>query len=281
VPEGVRRTRPRTAQQEREYKQRKTREDIFLNSPDPVGPGAGVEEFYNPADWLIFDVKSDVSRYIIQDKSGTVLGNMTISITIEEDPLLGEIVHLRRHDGLAKTVETDLLLNAATLKPIHNETRSQLEGTPPPDPGAGDLGIATLYDGLKLLQVEYQFDRVQIHHRAGGISVRRTMRQLPFSYESGSVPLLLRQLDFSDPDWPFEVAVCDPAQQKNLPLVVGQPGKEEHLLSAEPADYRCWVLEVKIGEAVETYWVERLSPRRLVKYTDGELTYTLAEYLEP
>ena len=282
VPEGVRRTRPRTAEQERDYKQRKNREDIYLNAPEPTGPDAENDGVYNPADWLIFDTRDDLSRYIVQDATGAIVGRMTLSLAVEEDPLLGQVVRLRRRDDTDPAVETDLIIHAADFKPVFKESRRDL-GRSPAGPAGDDPGaeaVPELYQDIQLLQAEYQFDRVRILHRAGGISVRRAMRQMPFSYDIDTLPLLLRQLDFLDPDWPFEVAVCDPGEQHNLPLVVSQPGKEEHVLTAEAETYRCWVLEVRVGEATETYWVERLAPRRLVKYTEGELTYTLAEYLE-
>lgn len=282
IPEGVHRQRPRTEEQERQYKQRKTREDTFLNFPEPIGPAVGVDEFYNPDNWLNPNIHSGLGRYIVQDETGAVIGSLTYDVSLESDPLLGEYVHIRQRREFEPASHLDLWLFSSTLKPRRKESRtnlapaSQLEEST----SGGGQEIIQLYRDSQLLQVEYLFDRATVYHEAAGMSVRQTLRQMPYSYDIDQLPLLVRQLNFLEPDWPFEVAVCDPRHQRNLPLSIEQPRKVENLLSAEPRTYRVYELPVRMGDNQLIFWVERLAPHRLVKYTDGEYTYTLTEYLE-
>jgi len=283
VPEGVRRRRPRTAGQERAYKQRRTREDPFLNQL-PVDPSLAGGIIYNPADWLVSVIVGDVSRYMVQDGDGAIVGYETIAVELESNPVLGDFIHLsRRREGTAAAI-IDLWLFAETFKPRKKTTRRPLaDQTTPGDtaPAAADAGnVYELYADMSEVAVDYFFDRVTITHQTGGVSAIHTMRQLPFSYDVDSLPLLARQLKFTHGEWPFEAAISNPERETNLAVAIDKPVRVNGIFSAEGAAYKCYELTLHLAGDGDTYWVERLPPHRLVKFTDGVYTFTLLEYME-
>lgn len=287
LPEGVRR-RPRSGEQERQYKQRKTREDPFLNPP-LSGGNTAADGYYNPADWLRPETFFGISRYIVQDESGEVIGHLFLALEPESDPVLGDFIKLKQVSDLGLASSTELWVYADTLKPRLKETITQLPGTGEPQPqatgpasvqGAESIPIQPLYKDSQRLDVEYLFDRMTIVHNAGGITARRQMRQLPFSYDIDQLPLLLRQLEVKHEEWPFEAVLCDPANETHIPVSIAQPSRVENIMTADVQLADCFEFIVRLGDEQRTYMVQRIPPYKLVKYTVGKLTYTLADYLE-
>lgn len=284
LPEGVRR-RPRTGEQERWYKQRKTREDPFLNPPGGLD-GPNEIGFYNPADWLREEVYYGVSRYMVQDAGGVVVGYTTLAIEREADPVLGEFIRLRRIDDIEPATQIEVWLYAGTFKPRTKEIVIQVPptgGSPPdaaPDNGNGQAQVQKLYEDTQRLDVDYLFDRMTIVHRVGGITARRQMRQLPFSYDLDELPFLMRQLIVREGEWPFEAALCDPANETHIPMSIAQPQRIENVMDADVQQLDCYEFTVRLGESTHTYLVQRIPPYKLVKFADGTLTYTLSGYME-
>jgi len=278
VPEGVRR-RPLSGEQERRYKQRKTREDPFLNPP--VGSGTPiVEGTYNPADWLREEVYCGSSYYMVQDASGNVVGQSSLAISAESDPVLGDFIRLRCHRNIDQPVQLELCVFAGTFKPRFKEVQTELANRPAPvDPDA-EGEVPELYDNYQRLSVDYLFDRMTVVHRVAGITSRRQIRQLPFSYDIDELPLLARQLRFREVEWPFEAVLCDPQHEEQLPMSIAEPVWVENVVSGDAERYDCYEFTIRLGNDTHTYLVERLPPHRLVRFTDGELTYTLTDYLE-
>ncbi|MBN2082727.1 hypothetical protein JW859_11065 [bacterium] len=279
VPEGVRR-RPMSGEQERRYKQRKTREDPFLNPP--IGSGVPiVEGSYNPADWLREELYCGSSYYMVQDASGNVVGQASLAISAESDPVLGDFIRLRRHSNLDQPTQMELCVFAVTFKPRFKEVQTELadRAALPADP-APEGEVPELYDNIQRLNVDYLFDRMTVVHRVAGITSRRQIRQMPFSYDIDELPLLARQLRFREVEWPFEAVLCDPQHEEQLPMSIAEPVWIENVVSGDAERYDCYEFTIRIGNDTQTYLVERLPPHRLVRYTDGEYTYTLTDYLE-
>lgn len=283
VPEGVRRRRPRTAEQERIYKQRKSREDPFLNQL-PVDPTFGGESIYNPADWLDTQAPYDISRYIVQDETGSIVGHETVAVMLESNEVLGDFIHLSRRWEGNRNAEVDLWLFADTFKPRRKTTRDQVESrtgsTGAPTVQSDTNGVQELYSGMGEVTVDYFFDRVTVIHQSGDVSAMHTMRQLPFSYDIDSLPLLTRQLKFTHGEWPFEAAIINPERESNLAVAIDAPVRVSGVYSAEGVAYKCYELKLTMAGDEYKYWVERLPPHRLVKFTDGAYTYTLLGYME-
>lgn len=287
VPEGVRRRRPSTADQEREYKQRKTREDPFLNPPVAGDPVAGDEQYYDPASRLHNVVHPGISNYVVQDAGGAVVGQLTMSVELVSDPVLGDFIHIRQRSDHEQPQDTDLWLYGETLKPRRKQVVIQLptvSGPPPASEGGEDgaeaVEVQPLYHDTQRLDVDYLFDRLVISHRAGAVTTSRRLRMMPFSYDIDELLLLVRQLRFRDASWPFEALICDPAHEQHLALRIEEPRRVENVLSADAQFTDCYELAVRLGEQQLTYWVQRLPPCKLVKIDDGVYIYTLSAYME-
>ena len=296
------RLRPKTDKEEEEYKKRVVREDPYLNAPP--GPEAGQLAYYRPIDWLRFEAPLDRSTYIAQDSAGKMLGFMTIDAAEQaNDPNLLHITldYPQPHKHVELWLEKKALRPRSVTKlaaPVHEpkpltgrekklKAKGQLAGPEPlPTPGISDAG---LIDGVaeadvqNRTRVEYLFDRVTIEREAGIVTTQERMRQLPYSYDIEQLPLLVRQLDFGklDRHWPFEALITDPEHRKSLPLQVAEP-KQVSVTSAEPQQRACYELKMRLGERdIWTWWVERSAPFRLVKFSDGSITYTLHQYDAP
>ncbi|GEM_PF-1886663 len=287
VPEGVRRRRPRTADQEREYKQRKTREDPFLNPPVDGDPVVDSGQYYDPASRLHNVVHPGISNYVVQDAGGAVVGQLTVSVELVSDPVLGDFIHMRQRSDHEQPQETDIWLYAETLKPRRKQVVIQLPTVSNPPPASTDgesdggvVEVQPLYHDTKRLDVDYLFDRLVIRHRAGAVTTLRRLRMMPFSYDIDELLLLVRQLKFREASWPFEALICDPAHERHLALRIEQPQRVENVLSADAQYTDCYELAVRLGEQELTYWVQRLPPCKLVKLSDGVYTYTLSAYME-
>jgi hypothetical protein len=263
-PEGVRRARPRTAEEERYYKQRKTREDPFLNPPDAAGGAAGL---YDVQEWLKLEPEASAARYMVQDAAGSLHGYLTIQIELRSDPVLGSAVLLTllRDYGTPSTLKLSLI--ADTLQPRRKELLER--------PAAQDGAVAEVGDNRML--VDYLFDRVTVTNYRGGVVVMKDLRQLPQSFDIDELPLLVRLLDYQRDDWPFEAALTDPARLAKQAVTIAKPVFAD-VLSAEPQLVPCYQLDVTLGEQQLTWWVQRRLPRRLIKFSADGLTYTLFQY---
>jgi hypothetical protein len=304
APEGVLRPRPQSAEQERLWKESRAPDDPFLYTPGPLGPAPGVPKFYNPQDFVDPQISPGLSRYIIQDASGQVVGYLTMAVKLEDNPELGRTVVATLYYDDEQPREVQLWLDPVTLQPLRLRSQQRLvpgAASPPRQPGTaaaaggGAVGdsavagadqpapgvpgqIATL-QRIPQDRVDYIFDSVKLWHSSGGVTIARTIRQLPFSYELQSLPVLVRQVRPYGQEWPFEAALVDGLQARNLPLILMQPVMAD-VLSAEPAMHQCYELHLNTGAEEEVYWVERSLPRRLIKFTKGGRTYNLFEYSE-
>jgi hypothetical protein len=150
-------------------------------------------------------------------------------------------------------------------------------GATPPAPPAADPDAWSPDQEPPRLNAEYVFDRVTIRHSSGVISVERAIRQLPASFELESMPVLVRQIDCRNADWPFEAALTDARHFRSLPLSIAEPGWVD-VLSAEAVQYRCREFVLRLGSQQLAYDVQSTPPYKLVRFSDGVYSYTLFDY---
>jgi hypothetical protein len=254
----VRRRRPDSAEEEREYKKRKTREDPFLTAPQ-----AGVGLAYDPAQWLRFDTGADYSRYLVQDKSGKVLGHVNLTLSLESNPQEGEFVHLIQTQDFAPNTRLQLWAHARTLKPrrlvLDHDVASETE------PGH--------------LVADYQYDRLTVLRTTGVMESSERSRMLPYSYDEHALPIIVRQLKFNKVEWPFEAALSQPEQGRSQALSIGRPERVD-VLAADGVSYQCFELKLRCGSRDCTYWVQRTKPHRLVKVEDNGIVWTLSDFAQ-
>lgn len=260
TPEGVKRLPPGTAAEEREYKKRKTREDPFLTSP-PVKAG---KAFYDPAASLRPDLAPGLSRFLVQDLSGKVLGYLSLELRREKHPVEGELLHCTEATDFAPQYKLEVWAFADTYRP----RRARLSQP--------DKSLATDSAPVEIT-ADYLFDRQTVTEITGEVSTRSQRRLPPFTFDSAELLLLLRELQFVRGDWPFEAGLIDFASGDLLPLSVAAP-KIVECTAADGLSYGCYELAVTHGREQLRAWVERASPHRLVKLQRGSQRLTLIDY---
>ena len=294
--EGVLRRRPRTAAEERAWKEMNAPRDPFLFVPDTLGPAPGVGEFYNPQDFVDPQVSPGISRYIIQDGAGGVVGYLTLALKRTMHREFGECVEASLYYDDDDPAELTLWLDPETLQPLRLERQQRLvpgarAAAPeaggqeePANPEAGepvDPAYTAKLSQLQQLQhdrVEYRYDRVRHWRSKGAVSLAPgILRQRPFSYELAQLPVLARQLRPHGDRWPFTAPLVDGMHLRTLELAVPEPSYV-NVMSAEPAACQCYELRFQYGGEEQVFWVERSLPRRLIKFTAGGRTYNLFEY---
>lgn len=256
-PEGVKRLPPGTAEEEREYKKRKTREDPFLTAPAERSP----EPFYDPARSLRPDAFPAFASYLAQDVSGKVHGTLTIDLRAEKHPTEGELLHLTEAADFSPRYKLEAWAHAGTFRP-RRTVQKWLEAQ------QGRQADQTIAD--------YLFDRLTLSEGLGEVSTRELRRVPPFTFDNAELLLLLRQLQFVRGDWPFEAALIN-LDGEVLPLSVEAP-KISECVAADGVSYGCYELQITHGSEKLRAWVERASPHRLVKFERSALVYTLQDY---
>lgn len=299
-PEGVKRKRPQTADEERAYKLRKTREDPFLNPPTGSGAAGDLTHFYNPHNYIAPLTKGYSAKYMIQDAGGNAVGYLQLAVDLTSVLAHDDTVLINAAYSNEPRTQMRLWLDARTLAPQRLERRvlrgedveeppdagaaspspkpeAEAPGDTPPAPPASDPDAWSPDQEPPRLNAEYVFDRVTIRHSSGVITVERAIRQLPASFELESMPVLVRQIDCRSADWPFEAALTDARHFRSLPLSIAEPGWVE-VLSAEPLQYRCREFVLHLGGQQLAYDVQSTPPYKLVRFNDGVYSYTLFDY---
>ncbi|MCC7477489.1 hypothetical protein IT575_03430 [bacterium] len=274
----IRRPRPRTAEQERTWKLARTREDPFLNPPggelgEGIKPGS---EIYRPTDWLSQELPEDYSLYLVQDARGQLKGSLSLAVQIRKDEKGQALVVLTRTTDYGMAARTEVLSSLEGLRP----RLIQRDAIELPDGAAQQEGDMIQDNGLlpvPHLRVEYFYDRVTIVRDAGDVASHDRMRALPFSFDVQQMPLIMRLLNYSAKQWPFEAYITLPEERSSAPLVINAAGLQNQL-SAEGEKVPCYHVEAQIGKQKWEWWVQKGAPHRLIRFSDGELTYTLSEY---
>jgi hypothetical protein len=270
-----RRLPPRTDAEERSYKLARTQNDPFLLDQLSGDVRGGPGEFYDPLKSVLPVTVSDLSRYIIQDDSGQVLGHLEISLELERSSGLFQLELLNE---LPPATGIRVIGRSANLDVLSTEHRLLRFGRPV-QPGADEsaAGVSPLQQ-LPRSIAEYSYDRIEVRVDRGGVVTHARLRELPFSFDRDVLPLLLRQVDYQNIAWPFEAVATDTSQLKSLPMALDKPQRVT-VMSAEPRSYYCFESGLRVGADTSTWWVEQVPPHRLVKFRLGDLTYTLERYV--
>jgi hypothetical protein len=271
-PEEVRRSRPKTTQEELEYMARKAGEDPFLQPFAPVGPAPGTQSFYNPLVRLRSGstLKPQVAKYLIQDRTGAIAGTLLLRIEAAHSAAYGPQLHVtqRADSGRVETIE--LWQSTISNKAVRVVRRRE------PEAGStGPHGVAPAI--AESFAVDYLFDRALIRKDSSKVSFARPERMQPYALDVAQLPLLMMLLDCDHPDWPFEAVLFDCTSLATVPLQVTKPARKD-VLSAEPTTYACWELPVRFGNDSLLWHVERQGLHRLVKFQFGGYTFTLQHF---
>ena len=270
----IRRRPPRTDEEEQKYKLFKFQIDPFLMPPPP----ATGEPVYSPYDWLRPVDTDDAATYVVQDGTGNVIGHLTLVVSQVDGGPAGALVQLTALHDYRQPYETRTWLKPRTLEPVAFMRFNNPAGRATGGNNVPENGVVAI-DAAPHFRADYLYDRASVELNSGGFITRGRFRLLPYAFDVSSLGLLVRQLDFRHPNWPFVATSCDPQLQQTRQLVVEKP-RRVTTMSIEPATYNCFELSVQVDTARDRWWVERVPPHRLVKFTGGGLTYTLAGLLE-
>lgn len=273
---GPRRLPPRTDEEERRYKLAKAQNDPFLLDQMSGEVRADPGEFYDPLESVLPVAVSDLSRYIVQDSVGVVLGHLEIGVKLEPG---GGLFRLEIMNELSPPTQITVIARADDLDALSTERKLLRLGLagPAAQPGEPGPDMSPLQEPPRT-SAEYNYDRIVVKLEQGGVVSQARLRELPFSFDRDLLPLLIRRIDYQNIAWPFEAVATDTARLASLPLALDKPERVE-VLSAEPESYYCFKSELRVGAEVSVWWVEQVPPHRLVKFTMDGLTYTLERYM--
>lgn len=270
----IRRRPPRTDDEEQSFKRFKFQTDPFLT----VWDFSGQAKAYNPMAWLTGSSQTGLAIYIAQLPSGEVVGSLSIKVETVFDNEHGQMIKITSRQRLERALDTVVLVEPGTFRPIRLEQWDLGTGGQALEAGPEKNGGITRLSPPRFL-AKYSFDRVDIERDQGDMISRARFRQLPYSFDRTSFVLVARSINFRFPDWPFEAPLTDPVIGAKILLSIPKPQRAQ-VLSAEPKTYNCYELKLQLGGLEETWWIERVPPNRLVKFTQDGKTFTLSQYLE-
>ena len=262
------RLRPSTDEEERAYKREATRNDPFLNPLIQLNAEPREGTGYNPRDYILRRGYDDLQRFIVQNSAGKVQGFLTIHARTQELPMLGRVMDIVKLCEYEPSCRIEMQVQLDSIRPTvvqitrTDENRSQ---------NALELGLE------ENLRAEYLFDRVSIRENVGGITGVDRERMLPYSFDIMQLDSLVRSLDFNSSAWPMEAWLFDPDRRMSVPMKIEAPRRAQ-MTSAEPVIYGCWELHMRVGNEDWTWWLERLEPNRIVRFSDSRHTFTLMSY---
>jgi hypothetical protein len=273
-PPEVKRSTPADSAEEMAWVQQKIAEDPFLRPFRPIGRAPEVREFYNPLTRLQPTLIPQSSSYLVQDAQGHIVGSLGIHISRVASPLFGPVYDCLIQSDIGDRRQVEVWQSAVTAKPlkvVRRETKLVPGSAAPAGRSAPDNVLIK-----ESLNASYYFDRVVVSKEGSDVTLAKRERLLPYTFDMAQLPLLMTQLDFNNPDWPFEAALFDPGTLQPLPLQVNQPQRRD-VLSAEPATCSCWEVPVRLGNQNLVWYIERTT-QRLIKFQLGTYTYTLQQY---
>lgn len=223
-------------------------------------------------------------RYIVQDPNGNVIGHMQVSI---EPAAAGEryLIMLKKSYDFAGEAVLTLTAEAETLDPQEveikfagglsstNETAPVLTSPPDEDASADDAGLDS-NRGEEI--VHYYYDTVSVSIRRPGATTLFTFRRLLPSYDLEELFLLMNVLDVRAIPAHSIWYLTAPFERATYAVLVERQG-DEVVYGADAEKHLAIRLRLTSQPFCEDYFVESLPPHRLVKFTAGDLTFTLWE----
>lgn len=207
-------------------------------------------------------------KYIVQDENGAVRGWMECSF----EPLLeeqGSRIRLHKEYSFPLPARSTLIADRLTLDPLRLNLELYETGEwPPPED-------AKPYESY---EVSYYFDTASVQVIGGDAGAMFSLRRPLPSYDLDEVLLLLslaRVEDFPDQ---AALMLSAPLQRRNHAVLVEKVGRTA-IYAADAERHVCLHLRLNFYDSVEEYFVETLPPHRVVKFTTGNLTFTLQEDL--
>jgi hypothetical protein len=204
--------------------------------------------------------------YIIQDAEGAVRGRMTL--TMSAMVVDGEIRReLTKEYDFPYVGRLQLMAKAPELSPLEcNLELFDLDAGPvPQDASPGETWSA-----------KYYYDLVSVAIEAKDVGTFFSFRHPMKAYDLEELYLLFSQLQVERFPRQSVLYVTAPFRHRNYAVLLERRGRES-IYAADAEKHVCEHLYLTFSDSVQEFFVETLPPHRVVKYTLGDLTYTLLE----
>ena len=223
-------------------------------------------------------------KYMVQDATGSVIGHMVVSITSQATAQRNLVVLSKRYDFADALLK--LTVAADTFDPVTVEVTfaGGLEGAGSSAPAESTPAVneetpsspGDLSNERGRQQATYYFDTVSVSIERPGATTLFTFRRPLPGYDIEELFLLMNVMEMKAiPErsiW-FLTASFERATHA---VLVERQGKET-IYGADAERHLAVRLRLTSDIFSEDYFVESLSPHRVVRFTAGDLTFTLWE----
>jgi len=223
-------------------------------------------------------------KYIVQDLDGNIIGHMSVSIKPVPTKERNLVVLKKSYDFAGQAALT-LRVDADTFDPKEMEIsfagglRPEDETAPalPSDRcGASVEGGAEIYSERGEETVHYYYDTVTVSIRRPQATTLFTFRRPLPSYDMEELFLLLNVLDVERIPPRSVWYLTAPFERATYAVLVERKGGEV-IYGADAERHLAVRLRLTSEAFSEDYFVESLPPHRVVKFTAGDLAFTLWE----
>jgi len=236
------------------------------------------EEYKHPA--IGFAPKK--LRYIVQDKTGAVIGQLLVSI----EPLVENgryIISLKKSYEFEPKIVLEHTLKADDFSPMRtNVLLPELSSEEGADEGVG-LGIDEGKTGedrssstQTLSSATYYYDTVTVRKRDLGSETFFSFRRLLPSYDINALDFIIHALDLKAIP-PKSILILVSPFDGATHIALLEKVEKQVVYSAEARKCVTDLIRISSELFTEEYYVEAVPPHLVIKFTAGEFKFTLYE----
>ncbi len=220
-------------------------------------------------------------KYIIQDKTGAVIGNLEVKMEtdFENDRLVAKVV---KRYNLGSVTEVTIVVKADDFSPLRAmlkraETPSEDERNKAEGLSGVNLDNSANNEELKpICSAYYYYDLVTVDTLESEAQSFFAFRRFLPSYDIDEILLILTAVEISDFPKKTLWFLTSPFGGANHITLVERIGKRV-VYGADAERHTCEVLKFSSQSFSDEYCVRSISPQRVIKFTAGDLTFTLWE----
>ena len=204
--------------------------------------------------------------YIIQGPDGAVRGRMTLSMstTVANGEVRRELV---KECDFPFVGRWRLVVKASSLSPVECSLELyNLVSKPIPNDA----------QPVETWSAKYYYDLVSVAIESEDVGTFFSFRHPMKAYDLEELYLIFSQMEVEQLPHRSVLFVTAPFRYRNYAVLVERLGRES-MYAADAEKHVCEHLCLTFSDSVQEFFVETLPPHRIVKFTLGELTYTLLE----
>lgn len=204
--------------------------------------------------------------YIVQDTEGVVRGRLKVSMSVAaaEGELHRELVKEYAYPFVGRS---RVVVEGLSLAPVECSLKLY------------DLQSGPIPDGARPAETwvaEYYYDLVAVSIEAEDVGTFFSFRHPMKAYDLEELYLLFSQLDIERFPRLSVLLVTAPFRYRNYAVLIERLGRET-IYAADAEKHVCEHLRLAFSDSTQEFFVETLPPHRVVKFSSGQLTYTLIE----